>query len=122
MPIKFINLKRRNGKTTMLIHTAYVTGYPIIVSTTVRASCIKEQAVKMGFENIEVYSLGEWRNIFDNSLKTEKVLIDEAEDIINFALRELLQAEVVAASFSIPMLELPTSKDEKKEVKNNAGN
>ena len=57
-----------------------------------------------------------------NTTKVEKVLIDEAESIIDYALRDVLQAEVVGASFSIPMLELPTSKAETKEEKNNAVN
>ena len=121
--MKFINLKRRNGKTTMLIHTAYVTGYPIITGTTQERKFVKELAAKMGLENIEVYAVGEWKDIFiHSSTKTEKVLIDEAENIIDFALRDLLQAEIVAASFSIPMIELPTSKDEKKEAQDNADN
>lgn len=119
---KYVNLKRRNGKTVMLIHTAFVTGYPIITGTTQMRNFIKTQAIKMGLDNITVYCINEWLEITRHTTTVEKVLIDEAESIIDYALKELLQAEVVAASLSLPMLELPTSKDEKKEAQDNADN
>lgn len=120
---KYINLGRRNGKTTMIIHTAYVTGYPIITGTTqMRDFLIKQAFEKMGLTGVNVFTLHEWLDIARHTTKVEKVLIDEAESIIDYALRDVLQAEVVGASFSIPMLELPTSKAETKEEKNNAVN
>lgn len=121
--LKFVNLKRRSGKTTMLIHTAYVTGYPIITGTTQMRDILIEQAYKkMGLEGVNVFTLHEWIEISRHATTVGKVLIDEAESIIDYALRELLQAEVVAASFSIPMIELPTADKENKEVKDNADN
>lgn len=127
MLTKLINLKRRNGKTTMLIHTAYVTGYPIIVDNTTKAHFIKEQATKMGLEGVQVYTFKEWQSFaghscYYNSGGENKVLIDEAQDLIEQALREFFKADVVAASLSLPMIELPTADKENKEVKDNADN
>jgi hypothetical protein len=43
-----------------------------------------------------------------------KVLIDEVTNIIEGALAELLKAEVVACTFSIPMKEINNSEEVKK--------
>ena len=53
--MKFINMGRRSGKTTMLIHTAYITGTPIIVWDRKRAENVFQQAVSMGFNDIDVF-------------------------------------------------------------------
>ena len=44
--MNYVNMSRRNGKTTMLIEAAYVTGYPIIVYDLARAQIVKDQAKK----------------------------------------------------------------------------
>ena len=112
--MKYINVKRQNGKTTMLIHASYVTGYPIITSTAQMANFIIAQAKKMGLD-IRVYSIGEWKRIPHHiEHEVENVLIDEAQDIISDALKEALRANVVASTMSIPMLEL-IHETEKKE-------
>ena len=95
---KYLNLKRRSGKTTMLINTAYATGYPIITGTTQMRNAVKAQATKMGFNNIDVYCINEWLEITRHTTTVEKVLIDEAESIIDYALKDTLQAEIVAVS------------------------
>ncbi len=68
----------------MLIATAYITGYPIIVVNENFARCIKDQARKTGY-NIEVYTVSEWRNIFACGAPRENVLIDEADGVIELA-------------------------------------
>lgn len=101
-------MARRSGKTTLLINSAYATGYPIIVYDKARAVEVENQAKSLGLD-IEVYTVSEWvrsRNLLDN-----KVFIDEAADIIEAALVGLLKAEVVACTFSIPMKEINNKKD-----------
>lgn len=115
--MRFINLKRRNGKTTMLIHASYVTGYPIITSTTQMAHFIISQAKKMGFNDIRVYSLGEWQAVHRYCHEVENVLIDEAKDIIEDALKEVLGAKVVACTMSVPMMELISETEKTEENK-----
>lgn len=113
--MKYVNVKRRNGKTTMIIHASYITGYPIITSTDQMAHFIIAQAKKMGLD-IRVYSIREWKDIqsYHHNYEVENVLIDEAQGIIDCALKETLKANVVASTMSIPMLEL-IPETEKKE-------
>ena len=100
--MRFINMARRSGKTTLLINSAYATGYPILVYNKARAAAVKNQAKSLGLD-IEVYTLVEWINHHKGG---DKVFIDEAADIIEDALLCLLKAEVVACTFTIPMTEI----------------
>lgn len=109
--MRFINMARRSGKTTLLINSAYTTGYPIIVKDRARAAAIKDQAKALGLD-IEVYTLNEWLNA--HCCQRDKVFIDEAADIIEGALISILKAEVVACTFTIPLTEINN-----KEVKAN---
>lgn len=108
--MKFINRPRRTGITTMLIATAYITGYPIIVVNENFARCIKDQARKTGY-NIEVYTVSEWRNIFACGAPRENVLIDEADGVIELALENLLRCKVAACTLTLPMTDV-TEKEE----------
>ena len=101
--MRFINMARRSGKTTLLINSAYTTGYPIIVKDKARAAAVKDQAKALGLD-IEVYTLTEWLNTY--RCYPKKVFLDEAADIIEGALISALKAEVVACTFSIPMIEI----------------
>lgn len=116
--MKFINRSRCSGKTTMLINTAHITGYPIIVWDQVRAKFVyDEQARKMGINDIEVITLREYtehKNIGMNN-PDKNVLIDEADRIIENALNYYLQSNVVACTFSIPY------EDIKKKEEDNGG-
>lgn len=100
--MKFINRSRHSGKTTMLINTAHITGYPILVEDTSRATYMIEQARKMGINDIQVYDVDSYlkAKIFGHSLT--EILIDEGEKIIEKALNNYLQSTVVACTFSIP--------------------
>lgn len=95
----YINRARGTGKTTMLIHAAFVTGYPIIVWDSMRAQAIKQQAKSMECD-VDVYSWKEFKQYGFHD--HDKILIDEATDFISTALREMLGAEVVSCSMSIP--------------------
>lgn len=107
--MKFLNMGRRSGKTTMLIHASYLTNTPIIVADNMRAKIIKEQAKDLGLD-VEVYSVYEWKKRRVN-IHNGGVLIDEAEKIIELALGNYLESNVFACSFSIPMIEGPIKKE-----------
>lgn len=100
--MRFINMARRSGKTTLLINSAYTTGYPIIVYDKARAAAVENQAKSLGLD-IEVYTVNEW---VSSHCPRNKVFIDEAADIIEYALKSLLKTEVVACTFSISMTEI----------------
>lgn len=101
--MKFINMARQNGKTTMLINAAYVNNAPILVSSESRKSFVKEQAESMGLK-VEVYSLHEYIANHMHAYSSE-LYIDDAEDIIEKALRQVLGAPVRACTISIPYIE-----------------
>lgn len=111
--MNYVNMSRRNGKTTMLIEAAYVTGYPIIVYDLARAQIVKDQAKKMGFD-INVYSIQEFNKQRVNQY-FKNAFIDEAKDIIDIALRETLGINVVACTLTLPMID----KQQNKEGSNN---
>ena len=106
--MRFINMARRSGKTTLLINSSYATGYPIIVFDKFRSEAIKRQAKSLGF-NINVYTVDEWIKAHP---PYRQVFIDEATDIIEGALNGLLKAEVVACTVSISMTEINNNNEE----------
>lgn len=101
-----INRARQTGKTTMLIHTACITKTPILVRGYSQKEFTLEKAKKMNCK-VDVYTLNEWieKEMYAYRPTTRKVLIDEAESIIEEALMRTLGAEVEAITFSIPMTE-----------------
>lgn len=113
---RYINMERRSGKTMMLIHTAFITGYPIITFNLSMREFVKKQAKDMGL-NISVYALEEWLKYSRINKYHEKVLIDESQSIIDCALMEFLNADIVATTFSIPMIEKTDNKEADNEEK-----
>lgn len=114
--MKFINRSRCSGKTTMLINTAHITGYPIIVYDEARASCVINQARKMGIMDIEVMTVRGAVELISKGMNHNKsILIDEADKIIELALDKFFNANVVACTFSIPY------EDIKKKEEDNGG-
>ena len=80
----FIDLDNRGtGKTTSLIHDAYFTGLPIIVTTMQRKQYILEQSKKMGVE-VRCYTVSEIKE--DNKEFGNQVMVDELEDVLNYCL------------------------------------
>lgn len=102
-------MARRSGKTTLLIYAAYTTGYPIIVRDSARAKSVMDQAKSLGLD-IKVFSYLDWINCHYHD---NKVLVDEATELIDGALTSLLKAEVVACTFTIPMTEIKNEAAEK---------
>lgn len=101
--MKFINMARQSGKTTMLINAAYVNGAPILVSSESRKSFVKKQAESMGL-TVEVYSLHEFISNHMHVYSSE-LYIDDAEDIIEKSLQQTLGAPVRACTISVPCIE-----------------
>lgn len=99
--MKIINRGRRSGKTLMMIHTAYVTGCPIIVYNEQRANQILKQATDLGCDVI-VYTIDEWVHMHGIERQHPNILIDEAEDFIERALENMLHTKVTACTMSIP--------------------
>lgn len=103
---KYINMARRSGKTTLLIHSSFVTGAPIIVIDTARKKNVLDQAKEQGLD-IRVYTIREWnenRQAILNQTYTG-VFIDEAEEVIEKALEYYLGTRVIAYTVSQPMIE-----------------
>lgn len=100
--MRFINKARQSGKTVMMIHSAYTTGYPIIVTTQQRKELIIKQAQDISCDNIEVCTVEEWNRSRVHHM-TENIFVDEAEDLLKKILNEYLHANVVAATLSLPM-------------------
>lgn len=110
--MRFINMGRRSGKTTMLIHTAYVTGTPILVWDTKRAESVLKQAKNMGFGDIDVFTVEEWGK---NRPHKDSVLIDEGKEIIEAALISMLHTRVSAITLSEPMITNDNEKGEQEK-------
>lgn len=115
--MRIINRGRACGKTYMLISTAYATGTPIIVETIAEKKNIEDMAKDMNVE-IEVLTVSEWLMTSKQYRKNDKVLIDEAKQIIDKALSEYLKATVVAVTMTIPMREPINKKVELNEENN----
>lgn len=101
---KFINRGRQSGKSTMLIYAANVTDSPIIVYDRMRKMCLQEQANKIGCKGVEIFTLEEWMQYIGRP-KRKTVMIDEALPIIDKIMSKTLEAEVIAATFTLPMEE-----------------
>jgi len=99
--MKFINMARQNGKTAMLINAAYVNNVPILVPSEKRKEFVKKQAESMGLK-VEVYSLHEF---IIRRIHVSEFYIDDAEEVIEKALTEMLGAPVRACTMSVPYIE-----------------
>ena len=99
--MNWINFPRGSGKTKMLIQTAYATGYPIITWEHGQADAISDTAHRMGLI-VTVIPVSEYINHYH--WQYDKVLLDEADKIVESALTSMLRAEVIAATVSIPMI------------------
>ena len=60
--MRFINLGRRNGRTTILVYTAHITNTPIIVFSERMKQHVIDIANRLSCDNIDVYTIEEYRN------------------------------------------------------------
>lgn len=98
--MKIINRSRGSGKTTILIHTAYATGNPIIVSSQERKKYVLETAENMKIP-VEVYSSEEWSKL-SPFIRPLSVLVDDVEDFLYPALFQFLDVKIDAVTMTIP--------------------
>ena len=102
--MRIINRSRGSSKTTMLVYTAYVTGYPIIVYTGVSKSNVIEIAKKMNvLDFIDVYTLDEWLRYGNHYRRNKDILVDNMDLMMEKILSDYLSASVVAGTMSIPI-------------------
>lgn len=97
--MRYLIKGRQQGKTHKLIIASEVTGYPILVSDEKRRRFIIDMAKEMGCHIPEPVNY-EKRMRFSDGHYNEKILIDDAEKIIESALKATLRSEVVAVTIT----------------------
>ena len=80
--MRFINKGRGTGKTTMMIHSAYTTGYPIIVTNHIRKDLILQQAHEMNCDDI-LLILGKGHEDYQ-IIGTEKHHFSDKEIVLDY--------------------------------------
>lgn len=98
--MRFIIRERQKGKTSDLIITSEITGYPILVSNTRRRDIVLKQAEEMNRKILTPISIEHYLSNPSRYPRFEYLLIDDAESIIERALNCMLRAEVVAVTMS----------------------
>lgn len=94
--MKLIDKKRGSGKTTSLIYTSEITGYPIVTQNCRSVKQILEQTQKFGVKIPKPMTVAEMRG-----MRFDKILIDEGLSIIEDALRAYFGGiEVAAVTFT----------------------
>lgn len=94
--MKLISGKRASGKTSELIITSKMTGFPIVTSTISSVENIKNMAKDMNCEIPEPITISQFNNREFKHL-INRVLIDNLEFILEEALTSYIGAEVVTA-------------------------
>jgi hypothetical protein len=97
--MRYLIKGRQQGKTYKLIIASEVTGYPILVSDEKRRGFIIDMAKEMGCYIPEPISYERRKRCMDG-LPSERILIDDAEKIIESALNATLRSEVVAVTIT----------------------
>lgn len=98
--MNFLIKGRAQGKTFKMIITSEVTGYPILVSDDKRKSFLIDMAKEMGCNIPDPIDYKHYKRYTDGRRHDEKILIDDAEEIIREALKETLRVEVVAVAIT----------------------
>lgn len=98
--MKILNMPRRTGKTTKLIYTSEVTGYPILCANLNAVDNVKKMAKEMGCNIPEPMTVADFKRHF---YKDENVLIDEvlANNLVATALNQYVGANVVACTMTL---------------------
>lgn len=99
--MKILNQDRCTGKTTMLIHTSYTTGYPIIVPTRTIKEYIKNKAKQMELNIPEPILFSDKTSL--SKVTADKILIDELGIMLSEVLSEYFNKPVEAATMTIPI-------------------
>lgn len=93
---------RGAGKTHMLIQTSAATGYPIVCFSDFQASLVKERAELLGLDIPDPISIKQLRNENISTQMLDKVLVDDVQMIIYYALAEYLGVKEVVAATCTP--------------------
>lgn len=105
--MKILNKERGSGKTTQLIYTSEVTGYPIVTYTEKQANNVSEQAKKLGCNIINPITITNIKTSKRAYQSFQYILLDEAELILQEALESYLGVDIVALTMSIPQQDMP---------------
>ena len=115
--MNIINGERGSGRTTFLIHAAYVTGARIICPSSEIARYISGMAKKEGLEILE--PLG-FKDFMDRSCRGfargERVLMDNADMVLSEILTDYFRVPVEAITINCPdVLKSRAQKEAKQE-------
>ena len=97
--MRYLIKGRQQGKTYKLIIASEVTGYPILVLDEKRKGFLIDMAKEMGCYIPEPITYERCKKYMDG-LPCERILIDDAEKIIESALNATLRSEVVAVTLT----------------------
>lgn len=97
--MRYLIKGRQQGKTSKLIITSEVTGYPILVLDEKRKLFLIDMANEMGCHIPEPITY-EWCKRYTSGIPIKKILIDDAEKIIESVLNTTLRSEVVAVTLT----------------------
>ena len=96
--MNIINGERASGRTTMLIHAAYVTGARIICPTSPMARYVDGMAKDEGLDILEPMGALQYAEDTVHGLRrNERILLDNAEKIIEEALNSYFRGVTVEA-------------------------
>lgn len=96
--MKLIDRERGSGKTTKLIYTSEITGYPIVAESNQSIEYIKRQARELGANIPNPMTVKEMRSI--RGIRFDRILLDEGFSIIEEALKTYFGVEVAAVTFT----------------------
>lgn len=85
------------GKTTALVYTSAITGYPIVVPTTINKRYVKDMARRTGVSIPEPIVMSD----DTRGRRIGGVLIDNAEEIIRAYAAEHFNAPVIAYTITV---------------------
>ena len=93
-------MPRGTGKTTKLIHTSEIAGYPILCSNLFMVDNVKKMAEEMRCDIPKPMTVADFRHKFHQD---ENVLVDEilANNLLATALNQYISANVVACTMTL---------------------
>ena len=97
--MRFVIGGRQSGKTTRILYTADTMGYPIVVSTSKRKEIISDLAKKLNLSNVDVVTYMEYE-MYRAGKYAEKVLIDDAENIVEKCLERYFHCKIGAVTLT----------------------
>lgn len=104
--MKLVIKNRGQGKSTQLIYTSEITRYPIVTTSHTSVELIKILAKELACNIPEPIVYTDLRNNkYRGNKNLGKVLVDDADIILEEVLNEYLNCEVIGATISNPPCE-----------------